>query len=286
MRHASERPDQIGRFSFLISPFHSQQITGIQTCLKRQILVTTSLDKSLRVWQYSTSNTNIMKLVIWHNIRDEVLAVALHTTGNYFVASFYTCIRFFNIFPKEIEEYHQLKVQGSTELKFNSFGSLLAVQKGNSVLVYNFFTGVLHENYVFTFHKAHVKSISWLEDDSGFVSTAADSSIAVWRLPRLMASVPGEKHVNRPVWTYEAELTRVPKELNPLKGMEERALARVTKANFTATVPFHITKEKDKDAKEKDHTVKIGVFAAGTDGAIHELQDGKLRTKCDNECIF
>ena len=68
-----------------------------------------------------------MKLVIWHNIRDEVLAVALHTTGNYFVASFYTCIRFFNIFPKELEEYHQLKVQGSTEMKFNSFGSLLAV---------------------------------------------------------------------------------------------------------------------------------------------------------------
>ena len=155
------------------------------------------------------------------------------------------------------------------------------------MLVYNFFTGVLHENYIFTFHKAHVKSISWLEDDSGFVSTATDSSIAVWRLPRLTASNPGEKHVNRPIWTYEAELVRLPKELNPLKGgIEDRAMTRSTKANFLATVPFRINKEKDKDSKEKDLTVKIGVFAAGTDGAIYELHDGKLRTKCENECNF
>lgn len=65
-------------------------------------------------------------------------------------------------------------------MKFSQFGNLLACQDGRRIIILNFFTGVLNENYVFNYHRANVKSIQWLEDDLGFVSTDNDFTIIVW----------------------------------------------------------------------------------------------------------
>jgi hypothetical protein len=35
MRHIAEKRDDLGKVSYLISPFHSNIITGLSTCLKR-----------------------------------------------------------------------------------------------------------------------------------------------------------------------------------------------------------------------------------------------------------
>ena len=63
----------------------------------------------------------------------------------------------------------------------------------------DFFSGVLFKNFVFSWHKANVRSINWLEDDVGFVTTAADNSIAVWHLPRLSSQ---SETTTTPIWTF------------------------------------------------------------------------------------
>ena len=108
----------------------------------------------------------------------------------------------------------------------------------------------LPENYVFTWHKANVRSISWLEDDIGFVSSAADNTIAVWLMPRIQTN--GQANV--PLWTYRCNMV-----------------------NFTSTIGYKLPRDKDKD---KDvNTVRISVFASGNDSYIHEIVEGKLTTK-------
>jgi cilia- and flagella-associated protein 57 len=150
MKHHAEKPDDIGKFSYLISPFHSEAITGIQTCLKRQILLTAGKDRTLRVWNYySTSASNTISLSICEPTFDEVLALALHPTGNYFVAAFNALARCYNIFPKQVKAYHDLPIKSCKEMKFSQFGNLLACQDGKRIVVINFFSGVLPENYVF-----------------------------------------------------------------------------------------------------------------------------------------
>jgi len=54
------------------------------------------------------------------------------------------------------------------------------------------------ENHIFTWHKGNIRSISWLEDDIGFVSSAADYTIAVWILPRIAANSKPPV----PLWTF------------------------------------------------------------------------------------
>lgn len=124
--------DEIGKFSFLMHPFHSGVITSIQTCLKRQIFVTASQDKSIRVWSYNaSSNTNFVKLDIFESTFDEVLCLALHASGNYLVASFNAFLRFYNIFGKAIKHYLELPIKTCKEMKFSQFGSLIACQHLN-----------------------------------------------------------------------------------------------------------------------------------------------------------
>lgn len=70
---------------------------------------------------------------------------------------------------------------------------------------------------MFNWHKPNVRSISWLEDDVGFVSTDANSNIAVWMLPRIQSNAAA----NAPIWTFNSN-----------------------NVNFTSTVAFIALKEK------------------------------------------
>jgi WD40 repeat protein len=48
--------------------------------------------------------------------------------------------------------------------------------------VYNFYTGECPSEFTFRGHKDAVKAITWLEDDTGFVSTGKDNMLLFWRL--------------------------------------------------------------------------------------------------------
>lgn len=81
------------------------------------------MDKSIRIWSYSSS---AIKLEICEKTFDEVLNLALHPSGNYFVVAFNAFIRFYNIYPKEIKDYLELPIKTCKELKFSSYGNFLA----------------------------------------------------------------------------------------------------------------------------------------------------------------
>lgn len=48
--------------------------------------------------------------------------------------------------------------------------------------MYKFYTGESPADFTFKGHSGPVKSISWLEDDTGFATLAWDSSIFLWKL--------------------------------------------------------------------------------------------------------
>jgi WD40 repeat protein len=121
-----------------------------------------------------------MTLEICSTMYDDVAAMALHPSGNYLLASFANAVQFFNIYPRRLEKYHELSINACNEIKFTTQGHLVAIQNRGEVHVYRFFTAELPSNYIFAWHSGSVKSITWNEDDTGFVTTAIDNSIAVW----------------------------------------------------------------------------------------------------------
>ena len=59
---------------------------------------------------------------------DDVIALALHPSGMFMVAVFFNRIRFYNIFPKRIKDYHNINIKNSKEttIKFANGGHLFA----------------------------------------------------------------------------------------------------------------------------------------------------------------
>ena len=68
-------------------------------------------------------------------------------------------------------------------------------------MVVNFWTMAQPENYIFSWHKNTVRSISWLENEIGFVSADQNFTIAVWLMPRVQSGAA----TNVPVWHYNCK---------------------------------------------------------------------------------
>lgn len=89
-----------------------------------------------------------------------------------------------------------------------------------------------------------MRSISWLEDDIGFVSTSADCTLAVWVLPRLSANAT-KPVKNVPMWTFAGD----------------------KHSEFLATCGIKLAKDESKEKYEKDlkYPHRIMVYATAND---------------------
>ena len=49
-----ERPTDDAKYEYLVFPFHSRCIHGMDVCIKKHLVGTCSIDKTVRIWNYHT----------------------------------------------------------------------------------------------------------------------------------------------------------------------------------------------------------------------------------------
>jgi len=42
-------------YEYLVHPFHSRGITGMDVCIKKNLIATSSSDRTVKIWSYSAS---------------------------------------------------------------------------------------------------------------------------------------------------------------------------------------------------------------------------------------
>lgn len=52
--------DDMPKFDYVICNFHSQAVTGLDVCIRKQLIVTCSKDKTIRIWNYATRTLDIV----------------------------------------------------------------------------------------------------------------------------------------------------------------------------------------------------------------------------------
>lgn len=57
---ALDGTDDKSKFDYVICNFHSQAITGMDVCIRKQLVVTCSKDKTIRIWNYATRTLEIV----------------------------------------------------------------------------------------------------------------------------------------------------------------------------------------------------------------------------------
>ena len=93
-------------YDYVVYNFHSRSINGMDTCIKKNIVATCSIDKTVKIWSYSINGS--FNLEINQTFNDEAFCVAIHPSGFHLVVGFADGIRMMNIFKDELVSYKTL----------------------------------------------------------------------------------------------------------------------------------------------------------------------------------
>ena len=174
----------------------------MDTCIKKQLIATCATDRTVRLWKYDQSNSFSCELT--KSFNEETYSVALHPSGFHIVIGFAENIKMMNILSNDLVAYKNIQIKNCKEIQFSHGGQYFAVQSSQTVSVYKFYTGESPSEFTFKGHSHLVKSIAWLEDDTGFVTCGWDNSIFMWKLypEKSEGNEIVDHRVGQPTWQY------------------------------------------------------------------------------------
>ncbi|KAL3977716.1 pleckstrin-like domain containing family A member 3 [Sarotherodon galilaeus] len=160
-------------FEFLSQSFHSSSITGLSICIRKPLIATCSLDRSVRIWNYETK-----VLELYKEFQEEAYSVALHPTGLFILVGFSDRLRLMNLLIDDIRTFKEFTVRSCRECAFSNGGHMFAAVNGNIIQIYSVtsFDNILNLKG----HNGKVCRIEWSLDDSRVVSCGVDGAVYEW----------------------------------------------------------------------------------------------------------
>ncbi|KAI8916406.1 quinon protein alcohol dehydrogenase-like superfamily [Gorgonomyces haynaldii] len=159
-------------------PSHHGPITGMDTCIRKPLVVTCSSDRSVRVWNYLEANSELVKY-----FSDEAYSVAIHPSGLYILVGFSDKLRLMNLLIDDIRPFREFSVRGCRECRFSNGGQYFAAVHANTVQIYSTWTFENLGNL--KGHNAKVRSVHWTHDDSRIITAGVDGAVYDWSLKDL-----------------------------------------------------------------------------------------------------
>eukprot|EP00760_Papus_ankaliazontas_P039396 PhM_4_TR9553/c0_g1_i1/m.15448 len=167
--------DDVSCFTPLGNGFHKDYVTAMDACLQRPIVVTASIDHTVRIWNYQRKRVELVK-----NLEDEALSIAVHPTGLRIVVGFKQGMNVYDVLQDDLHFCDELHVKSCYEVKFSPGGQYIAAIALSRVALYNAYTfqylGPLPGN------TSVVKSISWSKNDKYLVSAEVNGTVLRWAL--------------------------------------------------------------------------------------------------------
>lgn len=112
-------------FELLSASFHSpgisgSHITGLDTCVRKPLIATCGLDKSVRAWNYLDKTTDIMKF-----FKEDTYSIACHPSGLHVVIGFTDKLKMLNILTDDIRSFREFAIEACKEVRFSHGGQFL-----------------------------------------------------------------------------------------------------------------------------------------------------------------
>jgi WD40 repeat protein len=177
--------DNTDPFKRLCGGFHSDAITGVDVCLRKPLVATSSLDRSVRLWNFVDKVCEVEKSFL-----DEVLSIAIHPSGFHVLLGFSDKLRLYNVCSNDLRQFKEFAVKGCKLVKFSNGGHLFAAVNLSNILVYNTYTGM--KSGVLIAHTGVVTGLAWSCDDLKIVSAGHDGAVYEWHSGASSDRAPGE----------------------------------------------------------------------------------------------
>lgn len=115
------------KFEFVHCNFHSQEITGLDICIRKQLVVTCSKDRTVKIWNYMTKS-----LEHSHVLQEDAQAVAFHPSGFHVIVAVPDKIYLMNVLSKNLTPYKNYQLKHCSEVQFCNGGHLFAATQSNN----------------------------------------------------------------------------------------------------------------------------------------------------------
>eukprot|EP00217_Crustomastix_stigmatica_P010708 CAMPEP_0183813298 /NCGR_PEP_ID=MMETSP0803_2-20130417/52843_1 /TAXON_ID=195967 /ORGANISM="Crustomastix stigmata, Strain CCMP3273" /LENGTH=1181 /DNA_ID=CAMNT_0026058151 /DNA_START=28 /DNA_END=3573 /DNA_ORIENTATION=- len=168
------KPDEMN-FELLSQSFHSQAVTGVDTCVRKPLVATCSSDKSVRIWNYLDKSSELVKF-----FPEEAHSVAFHPSGLHVLVGFSDKLRLMNLLMDDIRPYKEFGIKSCRECRFSHGGQYFAAVNGNTIQIFNTYTCENIGNL--RGHNGKVRSVYWVPDDTKLVSAGMDGAVYEWKL--------------------------------------------------------------------------------------------------------
>nr|CCC46736.1 conserved hypothetical protein, fragment [Trypanosoma vivax Y486] len=163
--------------------FHVGGIIGLDCSVKKPFLVTSGVDKSVRIW-----NTNTHRLEICEFFSSPPGAVAIHPNGLYLVLCFPDKVRVMSVLWNGLHEYRVISLRNVTDVKYSVGGTYFALAHGNIIHIYNSLTCDVHGQL--RGHPQKINSFQWCATspyptDNAMISTSLDGLLINWNITEM-----------------------------------------------------------------------------------------------------
>uniref|UniRef100_A0A8D1WZJ7 EML-like second beta-propeller domain-containing protein n=1 Tax=Sus scrofa TaxID=9823 RepID=A0A8D1WZJ7_PIG len=162
-------------FEYLMYPLHSASITGLATCIRKPLIATCSVDRSVRIWNYESNTLELFK-----EYQEEAYTISLHPSGHFIVVGFADKLRLMNLLIDDIRSFKEYSVRGCRESSFSNGGHLFAAASGNVIHIFS--TTSLENVLNLKGHTGKIRSVAWNTDDSKLISCGTDGAVYEWNL--------------------------------------------------------------------------------------------------------
>ncbi|CAM9343742.1 unnamed protein product [Lampetra planeri] len=130
----------------------------------KPLVATSSLDHSVRVWNYKTK-----VLELYKDFQEEVYSVSLHPTGLLVLAGFSNKLRLMSLLLDDIRSLREFSVRGCRERASGNVIHIYSVTSFESLLSLKG-------------HNGKVRAIEWSLDDSRLVTCGMDGAVYQWNM--------------------------------------------------------------------------------------------------------
>lgn len=170
-----EKPEDVAlAFRALPIGFHCDTITGLDVCIQKGIIVTTSLDRTVRIWNFVKKKLEIKK-----QCAEDALSVSCHPTGLRILVGFKFRMLMYNVLLDDLNQCQEFPIKQCKEVRFSHGGQFFAALVVNRIIIFNSYTfdAIGH----LTGHSAMVKSFAWTKNDQGIVSAGFEGAVYEWK---------------------------------------------------------------------------------------------------------
>ena len=171
-----ERPEEVQQaFKLLPIGFHCDSVSAVDVCIQKSIVVTASVDKQIRIWNFVKK-----KMEIRMQFQEEALSVSVHPSGIWLLVGFKYKLCMFSVLLDTLHLCQEFPIKQCREVRFSNGGQFFAAAVVNRIFIFHAYSyePVGH----LTGHSSVVKSFCWSSNDQMIISAGFEGTIYEWKV--------------------------------------------------------------------------------------------------------